>query len=78
MKNKLYIALLALVLGFYFVNSRSQAASVPVAYEYKFDFNTSEKKANELGSQGWDLVAVQSTGPGLGNNVPTYVFKRAK
>lgn len=47
-------------------------------WEYKFDFSTTEKKANELGSQGWELVAIQSTGPGLGNNVSTYVFKRIR
>lgn len=47
-------------------------------WEYKFDFSTTEKKANELGSQGWELVAIQGTGPGLGNNVSTYVFKRIR
>lgn len=77
MKNKIYIALLV-VLVLCFGSYVTKSAPAPVTYEYKFDFNTSEKKANELGSQGWDLVAVQSTGPGLGNNVPTYVFKRAK
>lgn len=78
MKNKIYIALLALVLGFYFVNSRSQAASVPATWEYKFEYSPSEKLMNKLGSEGWELAGIQSTGPGMANNVPTYVLKRAK
>jgi hypothetical protein len=53
-------------------------SSKPVQWEYKFDFNTSEKKANELGAQGWELVAIQSTGPGVGHNVSTYAFRRVK
>lgn len=47
-------------------------------WEYKFLYECSEKKANSLGQEGWELSGIQSTGPGLGNNVPTYVFKRPK
>lgn len=52
--------------------------SQPKVWEYKFIFEANEKRANQLGQDGWELIAIQSTGPGLGNNVPTYVFKRAK
>lgn len=48
------------------------------SWEYKFLYECSEKKANSLGQEGWELTAIQSTGPGIGNNVPTYVFKRPK
>lgn len=50
-----------------------------VAWEYKFEYSASEKKANELGLQGWELVAIQSPSTaGFGNNIPTYVFKRER
>lgn len=49
------------------------------AWEYKLEFKMSEKKANELGAQGWELAAIESTSTaGIGNNVPVYVFKRLK
>lgn len=47
-------------------------------WEYKFLYECNEKKADSLGQEGWELTAIQSTGPGIGNNVPTYVFKRLK
>lgn len=47
-------------------------------WEYKFVYECNEKKAAALGQEGWELAAIQSTGPGIGNNVPTYVFKRSK
>lgn len=76
MKRKLLIGsvMLSLLLfaGFAF------AQKPQPQWEYKFLYEASEKKSNELGSQGWELVAIQSTGPGLANNVPTYVFKRQK
>jgi hypothetical protein len=77
MRNKLpYIAslLLAVLL---FAGWTSQAPR-RAAYEYKFEFDCSEKKANSLGADGWELVAIQSPGPGMGNNVPTYAFRRVK
>jgi hypothetical protein len=45
-------------------------------FEYKFESAPSEKKTNELASQGWELVAVESAG--AGRVAPTYIFKRAK
>lgn len=47
-------------------------------WEYKIEFNIREKKANELGAQGWELVAVGSAGSGPTSNVTEYVFKRAR
>lgn len=47
-----------------------------VKWEYKFVYDCNEKKATALGLEGWELTAIQSTGPGLANNVATYVFKR--
>lgn len=72
MKNKLLLLILLLA-----VLTLGARFSTPT-YEYKFEYSPSEKKANQLGMEGWELVAIQGTGPGLGNNVPTYVFKRAK
>ena len=72
MRKKLYTvaaaALLLCALGF--------TQSNRPAWEYKFEHAPSEKKANELGGQGWELVAIQSTGPNI--IVPTYVFRRQK
>ena len=74
-RQRLLVALCALALlcfvGFTQATSRQ-------TFEYKFEYGPSEKKANELGVQGWQLVAIQSTGPGVGNNTPTYVFVRSK
>ncbi len=68
------------ILGFVLITTGQTTKQVENTqqWEYKFDFSTTEKKANELGMQGWELVAIQSTGPGLGNNVSTYVFKRIR
>jgi hypothetical protein len=43
-------------------------------YEYKFEHAPTEKRANELAADGWELIAVESAG--AGRIVPTYVFKR--
>jgi hypothetical protein len=47
-------------------------------WEYKFEYNLSEKKANALGAEGWELVTASSTGSGPTSNVETFVFKRPK
>lgn len=47
-------------------------------WEYKLEFKLNEKRANELGAQGWELAGIESPSTGIGNNVPTYVFKRPK
>lgn len=46
------------------------------AYEYKFEDAPTEKRANALGIEGWELVAIESQGPK--RIVPVYVFKRPK
>lgn len=75
MKNILITLILALcvvaTVGFTQQPSRPQ-------WEYKFEYNVSEKKANTLGANGWELVAVGSAGSGITSNVETYVFKRAR
>lgn len=69
---------LALVLSIATI-SATQQQSKPQQWEYKLEYKMNEKKANELGSQGWELAAIESTSSaGIANNVPTYVFKRAK
>lgn len=47
-------------------------------WEYKVEFNIREKKANDLGAQGWELVAIGSSGSGPTSNVTEYIFKRPK
>lgn len=75
MKNKLLIAIALSVA----VLTSIGAQTKPQSWEYKFEYKMNEKKANELGTQGWELAAIESTSTaGLGTNVPTYVFKRAK
>jgi hypothetical protein len=81
MKNHLMIfaLLLALCGSLYFTNSTSQAAPAPQTWEYKFEYKMNEKKANQLGAEGWELAAIVSTSTaGIGTNVPAYVFKRPK
>lgn len=48
-------------------------------WEYKFEYKMNERKANELGTQGWELAAIESpTNAGIATNVPAYVFKRTR
>ena len=73
MKNKLPVVLLmalVLIVGGWKLT--------PTQYEYKFEYNLKEKKANELGAQGWELVALTSSGSDTATSVEIYVFKRAK
>lgn len=63
---------LALVLSVLTVGAATQQPK-PQQWEYKIEWNINEKKANELGSQGWELVAVDTQ-----SNVQEYAFKRAK
>ncbi len=68
---------LALLVGILLTVGWTQQAHA--TWEYKFEYKMNEKKANELGSQGWELAAIESTSTaGIGNNVAVYVFKRAK
>jgi len=45
-------------------------------WEYKFEYAIKEKKANALGAEGWELVAIGAPGSGITSNVETFVFKR--
>lgn len=80
MKNKIYIALLVvLVLCFGSYVTRSKSAPAPVVFEYKFAYSPNEKKCNELSAQGWELVAITSEGGGtMSSNITQFVFKRPK
>lgn len=46
------------------------------AFEYFFGVNLGELEANELGAQGWELVAIFTAGPDRSNEV--FWFKRQK
>jgi len=79
MKHRLTIIVLlvALCVSLYFVNSNSHAAPVPQTWEYKLEYKMNEKKANELGAQGWELAAISSGGGGS-SITDGYMFKRPK
>ena len=47
-----------------------------IVWEYKFENRPNEKKANELGLQGWELVAIQNATDK--NYDCIYIFKRVK
>lgn len=69
MKNTLLT--LALVIGILFTTAWAQQPRTQ--WEYKVEWNGNEKKANTLGAEGWELIAVDTH-----VNVQSYVFKRAK
>lgn len=71
MKHKTLLAL-ALILSILSISAATQQPK-PQQWEYKFEWNIKEKKANELGAQGWELVSVNTI-----TNVQEYAFKRAK
>lgn len=74
MKNKLLL-IAVLVLAFLTIGARF----TPTTYEYKFETSISEKKANELGAEGWELVGFDSrSGGGTVVHITTFVFKRPK
>lgn len=75
MKTTLTITLL-LILSAFTISAIPQQSK---QWEYKFEYKMNEKKANDLGSQGWELSAIESTsGAGIATNIPVYVFKRVK
>lgn len=75
--NRKYLLVIALAVCVLFVGAWS-ARTVPVQYEYKYEFNASEKKANEMGAQGWELVAAPVSINGSLSNTVTFVFRRVK
>jgi hypothetical protein len=72
MKNKLLLTALLLVclVGVGFQIRPAQK------WQYKVEHSPAENKINQLGEDGWELVAIQS--PSQNILVSTYVFKRAK
>lgn len=63
-KNLLIIVMAVLLLAGWTYQTRTD-------WEYKMVFIPTEKKVNEIASQGWELVAIDT-------NTKHYVFKRAK
>ncbi|MCM3871968.1 MAG: hypothetical protein ND895_14890 [Pyrinomonadaceae bacterium] len=73
--NRLFLTL-TLVVGILFTTAWAQQPRNQ--WEYKFEFNVTEKKANALGAEGWELVTASAPASGSTSNVETFVFKRAK
>lgn len=75
MKTVITVALLSILLFVTIAASQPQRST----WEYKLEYKMSERKANELGAQGWELAGIESaSGTGLAGNVPTYIFKRQR
>lgn len=47
-----------------------------VVWEYKVEVSPKDKKLNELGAEGWELVAIGDAA--MGTVAQNYIFKRAK
>ena len=78
MKTKITLGLLSLIL-FVTLGAVPQQQPQPTLWEYKLEYGSvTPKKANELGAQGWELAAIESTSSAPGANVPVYVFKRGR
>jgi hypothetical protein len=79
MKQKTYVVLLVIVLlcSIGWTGYSQQKRDSKTTWE--FTSVSSEKEANELGAQGWDLVTV-STGArdGNGNGIEVFHLKRAR
>lgn len=58
-----------------FLSVGAFSAPTPVSYEYKFEYKCTEKKANELGSQGWELVSMDEGSTGI---FSVCAFRRAR
>lgn len=78
MKSKLTIIalLIALCVSLYFVRPGVHAAPAQ-AWEYKFQYQCDEKKANNLAADGWELVNMTASGSGMTTAV-NCAFKRPK
>jgi len=78
MKSKLTIItlLVALAASLYFARPGSHAAPAQI-WEYKFQYQCDEKKANNLAAEGWELVNMTASGSGMTTAV-NCAFKRPK
>lgn len=70
------ILIVSLVLCFLSVGAWSKSPA-PVNWEYKLEYKINEKRANDLASQGWELVGAGTDNAGT-MNVGFLIFKRAK
>ncbi len=57
-----------------------RARSAPAqSFEYKFEYKCSEKKANSMAAEGWELVSYATTYLSAGaGSLDTCIFKRPK
>jgi len=72
MKKKILIAALLLVSV---VSTGFQVRSIQ-KWEYKIEYNASEKKLNQLGAEGWELVGASPEAST--SNLTGFYFKREK
>lgn len=72
MKNRLVLVTLLVVASF--ATGLSFQSQPRRAVEYKFEEAPTEKRANALAAEGWELAAIESQGPK--RIAPIYVFKR--
>jgi predicted Rossmann-fold nucleotide-binding protein len=73
MKNKILFALIVICGVCLSATSRPPAPQ----WEYKFQYQCDEKKANALASEGWELINMTASGSGTMTAV-NCAFKRAK
>lgn len=69
-KNLLIIVIAVLLLAGWTMQKPS--------WEYKTEYLPTDGKLNQLGSDGWELVAIGAKGGGGTFNALAYVFKRSK
>jgi hypothetical protein len=74
MKTKLTLAILALLCA---ITLSAKPQSQLTRWEYKFQFQCDEKKANVLAAEGWELVNMTASGSGMTTAV-NCAFKRPK
>lgn len=70
------ITIVSLVLAF-FVSIAWATEGRNQTWEYKLEYKVNERRANELGSQGWEMVGAGTENAGT-ITVSYLIFKRAK
>lgn len=79
MKGKVTMKRLLFILVLVVVSIGATAQTSRPTWEYKFEYKVSEKKANEMASQGWELMAVGNESGGMAaSSVPFMIFRRPK
>ena len=74
MKHFLLISILLLLC---LLSLSAMPQSKPPAWEYKVEYKCTEKRANALGAEGWELVSMHESGTGL-SALEVCGLKRAK